>query len=191
MTPKRRFQALAHEATQLRKRARFLRYRSRSASDPAKRFLIEVHVRAIGPISEVGAPSVTDRPLRGQHAGRGICWGSTSAADGRSAAEHVDQQVDVERTDDRGGETGQDVGHPGVHQPAYDRALRGEQHQRDQSGIRLVGRPKDSTTWLNTKAVVGSTPSIKMTSGGRTASNRRSHKAIRRRQNPCMTTWPV
>src|ERR1022692_483982 len=59
------------------------------------------------------------------------------------------------------------------------------------SGTSANGMPKESTTCEITRLPVGGSPSSSTTSAGSMVSPRRTNNGIRRRMNPCMTTWPA
>src|SRR5262245_20996872 len=58
------------------------------------------------------------------------------------------------------------------------------------SGTSANGMPKERTTWLMTRARLGSTPMARMTSGGARVSARRRKSGIGGWMKPCITTWP-
>ena len=58
-------------------------------------------------------------------------------------------------------------------------------------GTSANGIPNESTTWLITSALVGFKPTPSTIRAGARVIARRRKIGIRRRMNPCMTTWPA
>ena len=59
------------------------------------------------------------------------------------------------------------------------------------SGTSANGMPNDSTTWLMTSALDGSTPIASTISAGVIVTARRTTSGTARAMKPCMTTWPA
>src|SRR5690606_29909465 len=58
-------------------------------------------------------------------------------------------------------------------------------------GMRANGIPNDRTTWLRTRAAVGSNPIERMTSAGISEISRRVRRAMRTFRRPCMVSAPA
>src|SRR6266511_191738 len=58
------------------------------------------------------------------------------------------------------------------------------------SGTSANGMPNESTTWEMTSVREGSSPMPITTNAGIIVTIRRTNSGIRRRMNPCITTWP-
>ena len=59
------------------------------------------------------------------------------------------------------------------------------------SGTRANGIPKESSTWLITRVLVGLAPIPMTTSAGIIVTPRRTTIGTERRRKPCITTWPA
>lgn len=81
-----------------------------------------------------------------------------------------------------------DQGHGGG-QAVVDQGARLRQNIR--SGIRAKGMPKESTTWLMTRARLGFTPTARTPRAGAIVTSRRRKSGMRRLMNPCIITCPL